>query len=611
MGYLIGEPVARKISVQPHYIRGNESNRVPRRWIYLDTEAHDDLKGKVRTQTWRLAVTNYEHNDNAERIWRPSEYKTHLSPESLWAYVDGRTKDRARTILMAHNMGYDLRISSAMLELPRLGWYLDQFGVAGKTLTMTWKRDKRTLVFCDSMSWWPMGLAKIGTMIGLAKLDLPAWEDSFEDWEKRCVRDVEILSAANRECLAWIEDSNLGNWAKTGAGMAWANWRHRHYTHRVLVHSDDEARAAEVASIGTGRCEAWQWGRPLSGAVVEWDMPLAYPRIASEIRVPTRLQAHVSTVGIRWLSKLPTYRRAIVRATVTTGTPTLPLHSGDRWFWPIGTFTGWWWDTELLTAAETADHVVCHEAFTYQAALALKDWAEWVIAVVGDTTGAYTALQRATAKHWARALIGRFGAKYPIWTDYGEAPEPGIAMGDMYDTPTDRQGKWMTLGDRFFVGLDESYVADACPAVMGVIMAECRVRLWRLMNYAGLENVLYVDTDGLLVNREGSKNLRVVTREGLGWGARVKRRYRAVEILGPRQLIVEGDVRISGVPKAAHRTGEHSWTGERWEGVEQALRHGRSSAVVIRETPWEIKAVDHRRQHRVGGATDPFTVSQA
>jgi hypothetical protein len=601
--------MAREIIVQPHYIRGNESNRIPRRWVYLDTEAHDDLRAGVRTQTWRLACTRYDHNDNPTHEWREPVYVTHRTPDELWAYIDGRTKKRARTILMAHNIGYDVRISQAMTYLPALGWGLEQFGITGRTVTMTWKRDLRTLVMVDSMSWWPMSLAEVGRMIGMTKVDLPGWADSDDDWEKRCLRDVEILGEANREALAWIENQDLGNWAKTGAGMAWANWRHKHYSHKVLVHANDEARTAEVAAIATGRCEAWRWGHILDAPVVEWDLPLAYPRIALDVRIPTRLQGRVAHPGIKWLARLPTYRRAIVRATVSTNVPTLPVLRDGRWSWPVGTFTGWWWDCELSQAAEVAEKVTCHEAWTYQAARALRDWAEWIIGVCEGADETYTPLQRATAKHWARALIGRFGAKYPIWTDYGATPEPGLSMGDLYDTATKTTGRWLTMGDRFFVGLEESYVADACPAVMGCIMAECRVRLWRAVEIADPSNVLYMDTDSLLVNKDGDKSLRIWTKEGEGWGMRRKRRYRSLEILGPRQLIAEGQARISGVAKSAQRTGPHTFKGERWEGVEQALRNGRSGAVRIRETPWEIKAVDHRRAHIEGGTTEPYRVS--
>lgn len=603
--------MARLISVQPHYIRANESSRIPRRWVYLDTEAHDDLHGGTRTQTWRLGVTCYDHNEPGDTGWRESDWRTHTDPAAMWHYIDGRTKARARTIVVAHNIGYDLRISHALTELPALGWTLEQFGMSGRSLTMTWRRDKRTLVLVDSMTWWPMALHKIGLMVGLVKPELPAWDDTDEAWEFRCRADVEILQRANRQLLAWIESADLGNWQKTGAGMAWANWRHQHYTHRVLVHADEEARNAEVCAIGTARVEAWRHGQLVAGPFTEWDLPLAYPRIASEIRVPTRLQGHVRGPSMRWLERLPTYRRAIVRATVTTDVPTLGVQHDGRWVWPVGTFTGWWWDVELIAAAGRAESVKLHHAVTYQAAMALKDWGRWVIDVCTDETGAYSALQRATAKHWARALIGRFGAKYPLWVNYGEAPEPGLEMGDLYDSASGQVGKFLTMGDRFYVGLEESYVADACPAILGVVMAECRTRLWRIIELAGPEHVVYMDTDSVITDPSGTHSLDLATKEGDGWGLRPKARHRSLQIFGPRQLITGTEAKMAGVPKSAKRTGTDTFKGEVWEGVETAIRRGHSDRVIIRDTKWKVNPVDHRRQHVAGHETRPYRVDQA
>lgn len=604
--------MARVISVRPHYVRHNEGTRVPRRFIYLDTEAHDDLDTKRRLQTWRLGVTAYDRTEpNGDAAARPTEWRTHSDPADLWAYVDTRTKSKTRVVVMAHNLGYDLRISDALHHLPALGYKVAQMGITGRSVTMTWKRETRTIVMVDSTSWWPMALHKVGEMLGMPKLKLPAWDDTDAAWEARCRRDVEILKAANDEMLKWIEDSDLGNWQKTGAGMAWANWRHKHYTHRVLVHADESARHAEVAAIATARVEAWQHGVLIAGPFTEWDLPLAYPRIATDIRVPTTLQGHVSSPSEAWLHKLPTYRRALVHATITTTSPVLPLKVSGYWCWPVGTFAGWWWDSELTLAIEADAAVTMHEAITYQAAMALKQWGEWVTAVAEDTTGTYSPLQRATVKHWSRALIGRFGAKYPLWTEYGEAPEPGLDLGECWDTATRTLGKVLTMGDRLYLSLEESYVADACPAIMGAIMAECRVRLWRLIQAAGPENVVYMDTDSVITNPAGTANLRTVLGEVPMWGVRPKRAIKSMEILGPRQVILKDETRLSGVPKSAKRVGAYDWKGELWEGFAQAIASGRPDTVKIAPRLWHVTPTDRRRVHLAGGATAPVSVDQA
>lgn len=595
-------------STRGHYIKENKLSRIPRRWIYLDCEADIEWRAGAQHQSWRLGVTCYEHRDNAKRRWTTPEWRGHNDTAELWTYIASCTRPQARTVVVAHNIGYDLRISRAIFELIDLGWEVDQMSVGGRNLTMIFRKDDATLVLCDSTSWLPMSLAKVAALQGTAKLDLPQPDDSDEDWLARCIRDVEILREANRTLLDWIDREDLGNWQKTGAGMAWATWRHHHYTHPVLVHDDSEAREAEVAAMHTGRCEAWRHGLLSSSQWQEWDLPLAYPRIAESTELPVRLQGHVSNPTMAWFEKRREHARVLVQATVTTQVPVLPWKGPDGFLWPVGTFTGWWWDTELTLAMAWGTDVQLHHAVIYEAAPALRQWAQWVISVVEDPTGDYTPTQKALAKHWSRALIGRFGAKYPVWVNYCEAPEPGINLTTFFDCDTRVLGRELTLGDRSYIATETAYVADACPFMLGYVMAESRVRLWHLLEVAGLDNVAYMDTDSLVVNPKGAANLRRWTSDGNGWGVRRKARWKTLKVMGPRQLIVNGNGKIAGVPNTARMMHDGRWHGEKWDGVETTLASERPDVVVVRDASWKVDGVDHRRQHLPGGRTTPIEV---
>ena len=105
-----------------HWIKGNETERSPHRWIVADSEAIDQVTGRVTTQTLRCV--------DAVR-WR-DDLKTgdHLETFSgedagqFWAWVDDYTRAGHRTVLWFHNSGYDLRTLDAFALLPQLGWQL-------------------------------------------------------------------------------------------------------------------------------------------------------------------------------------------------------------------------------------------------------------------------------------------------------------------------------------------------------------------------------------------------------------------------------------------------------------------------------------------------------
>jgi hypothetical protein len=590
--------------IRSHFIRGNEANRIPRRWIYWDTEAKETTNGTTQVQTWRLSVACYERWNPEKRRWTRPQWATHYDPGAFWRWVDDHISGSERTVVIAHNVAYDLRIGQAFHYLPSLGWNLDSFNVGERSCSLTFRHGKRTLVIVDSFSWLPTGLAKIGSMVGRPKLELPEMTDATDKWERRCRTDVAILREAYRDLLDWIRDEDLGNWQRTGAGQSWATWRHKFMQSRVLVHDDEEAQDAEAIAAYTGRCEAWRHGLLTKGPYTEWDLPLAYPRVALDTDLPYRLVGRRRGANWRYVTHKPNGRRYLVHATVDTPAPILPANTPQGVVWPIGRVVGWWWDTELLAADDAGAVVRADELICYGARPFLRDWAQWVIGVAEGTDPTSNHVRALAAKHQSRALIGRFASKHQDWQPNGPAIEPGVDMHRITDADTGQTGYVLSLGGDSWVSWDSTYADNAMVGVMSAVMAECRVRLWGLMNIAGLSEVIYVDTDSLITTPLGSRRIKATIEQGGGWGVRSKGVHRVLEILGPRQIVLGSEVRAAGMPKQPFIVKGHTFGGAHWESLVTALGKGHADSVHIRQATWSMSGVDNRRAHLPNGRTE-------
>jgi len=529
-------------------------------------------------------------------------------PTDLWAYVSRTAEPRSRTVVCAHNLGYDLRISRALYLLPPLGWSLKTFSLTARNVMVTWTRaDKASLVMMDSFTYLPMSLYRISKLVGIQKPDLPDGDNEAEWWE-RCESDVAIMRAAMREIWQMVDDRKLGNWQRTGAGMAWANWRHCHHTHKVLVHNDKGATDAETQATYTARCEAWRWGHIRGGPFVEWDYPLSYPRVALDTSLPVALVGHLDRVPSACISRTNTAFRYLVEATVVTGNPCLPVRTQDGFCWPVGTFTGWWWEHELAQAADYGASITLHEAYIYRGRPALAEWAEWVIGVAEGHIDGFTEAQRAAVKHWGRALIGRMAVQFSPWERFGAGLDGAVAAMTMHDHDTGTSSTLLLLGEDSYEAGPKVYGSDAVPAINSAVLSEARIRLWEAMNVAGLESVYYVDTDCLIVDQAGDWRLREATSRGDLWGLRVKHRHSAMRIWGPRAMTSHRGRKTAGVPRTAKRTSESHYSGESWESLPAALQRRRADTVVVSPGLWEVTGVDHRRLHLPGGYTEARTV---
>lgn len=591
-----------------HYVRPNETTRIPRRHIFLDVEAVENRAGIHAEQTWRLAVANFWTREKGRRTHNETvEFDT---ADSLWKAVGDFTRRRTRTVLWTHNLGYDIRVSSAFTHLPTQGWRLVAYNLSNRGTWATWRRGDASLCFVDSASVFPVALKQIGEYFGLSKPDLPAWEDSREAWLTRCHADVEILSTAVRAYLDWLDSADLGNWQYTGAGQSYAAYRHRFLCDRLLVHDDPEALAAERRAMWTGRCEAYWHGNAKHATVHEWDLHLAYARIAKDCDLPSRLIRYLPH-GSGFLPYVSHPKLALLtEVTVDTAVPCVPTQVDGRIIWPTGRFTTTLWSPEIDLLLRSGAAVTFHRGWLYRKSPVLRDWATWIIDQLGADDSETPAWRKVILKHWSRALIGRFAMTYAAWEPFGTMPAPALKKTLLFHQGTDEPQEMMQVGRDTFVKAGTEEWGQSMPSITGYVMSVCRVRLWNIMLACPANAVLYSDTDSIIVTDTHHDAVKRIADSDTGHGLRLKRSWEGISVYGPRQIVTGNNVRISGLPKRASQLGDDQFTGTVWESVETAVQHGRFDTVRITPRKWRMKGIDKRRDPGPGGWTLPRTVHQ-
>lgn len=589
-----------------HYVGHNKVTRLPRVHVYLDSEAYVAEQAGGEVQTFRCAVTAYDRRAHGGDTWRDREWGEHTTTDQLWEWITARAQARARTVVVAHNLAYDLRICDAFGWLPAHGWKLSAIRLADRQAWCSWRSEGRTLVMVDSVSWVALPLERVGELVGVPKLPLPPWDDTDTAWLQRCRRDVEILAELWRRILAWLDADDLGNFKPTAAGQAWAAYRHRFMAHHLFVHEDTSAREAERASAHTGRCEAWSHGKLAGGPFTEWDYSNAYATIGAECDVPVKLHGELDRPTLAGVERAARKCAVLAEVTVTTDVPTVPVRTDDGIVWPVGTFATTLWENEIALALEHGAHVTVSRAWWYRRAPALQTFCRWVLDGVDPANVDTDPVVRVVLKHWGRALIGRTAAQWSRWETYGHSPLAEVALAKVFDVSSGDRYELLQLGHQMIRSTERGENPDAMVAIMAWVMAEARVRLWRTMNVAGLANVAYVDTDSMFVTPAGTDRLWAARIPGL----RVKSEWRSVEVFGPRQLVLAGELRAAGVPRGARAVDGRTFVGDVWSGLPTSLRAGERDRVRIMRRTFRLRGTDRRRIHLPDGTTMPVTLGE-
>src|SRR5260370_40758084 len=139
---------------QAHWIRGNAQERMPSRMVAFAPESRSRRNGDMEAQEWRVGCairwrTDLKPGDHCEA----HVFETALD---LWSWVSDFCHACTRTVVWAHNLSHDVRISQALTILPRLGFTLEWCNLDQNVSSMTWRSDHGTLVSADTHTWLPL-----------------------------------------------------------------------------------------------------------------------------------------------------------------------------------------------------------------------------------------------------------------------------------------------------------------------------------------------------------------------------------------------------------------------------------------------------------------------
>lgn len=530
--------------VTGHYLRHNASEWSPARLIFLDTESRQEPTEAGRLHTLRVACGAFVHRRKARPDGTPwAESITTADPGELWTWAAEHTSGAESTWVYAHNLAFDLCVSQAMVELPRLGWEVTDFSTLPRTTYVRWFRHARTcdrtcrdpaklraggrachgrrLVMADSASLLPASIDRIGRLLGLsselgpgdsdlpsgraarardlAKLPMPADDDGLERWTEYCRRDVEILAEAVLTLLEWWDSEHLGHWAITGPGCGWSALRHRWLTERILVHDDPEATELERAAYFGGRREVYRVGEVEGGPFPYLDLEHCYVSMAEREGVPVRLLRVVEEPDFEALLNLPPDLGAIAEVEVDDARALVPVRTERGVAYPVGPVRTTLPGPELHLLRAQGVHVRVVRAAVYRLSPALREWARWIIGLLDDQSSPRARIVGLMAKGWSHSVLGKFGQVgrtkrrlHPtLPTEHSTIPIIDVDSGTRRTLTHLGGWAWLTIA--------EGEPDNAVPAIAAWITSAARVELWRLMEAAGKERVLWCDTDGMII----------------------------------------------------------------------------------------------------------------
>lgn len=588
-----------------HYITPLKRDSIPDNHLIFDVETRLVPVAGIAEQRWVCGGSKLL--GSTDGVFSPRrQYEPHPSAEWLWREVRKWCHPRRRLIVWSHNLPFDLRVSGALRWLPRMGFELEGIVLERTAAWASFKGAAGSLLCCDLLSFLPAPLDIVARDMGISRQPFNYAQADDEALGRRCKEDVEITAQAVGLLLNWLRENRTGPFRPTGSGQSHACWRRRFLTHKVLVHDDQELLQKERQAMWAGRCEAWRHGKIGKDGIHEWDLNLAYCRIAEECAVPVRYKHRTGPMTPAQIELQAATSAVLAEVEIETEGAVVPCQAGERIIWPVGRFRTLLWDPELQLAAEHATKLTVTRTWVYRTAPALRDMARWIIDELSNPELVVHGPVKRLLKHWARTVVGRMALRYRTWEEYGETPDFDLRLGLLFELDGTDVTDLLRIGKRVFELAELTEADSSAPQVTGWVMSEARRRLWGVIEAAGAWNVLYMDTDSVLVTDEGDARLRELPGELTSEFLIHKASWDKGVIHGPRNLELERDRRLAGVPRKAVRTGDSTFDGEVWRSLKASLARAELDHVAVLPRSFKVRSVDPRRKRVEGGTTIPY-----
>lgn len=291
----------------------------------------------------------------------------------------------------------------------------------------------------------------------------------------------------------------------TAAQLGWSHFRRDCQPNSMAINLDNDTRAMERRAYHGGRNECYRLG-DIPGQTYSLDVRSCYANICANLEVPAWLDCEYKDgIDVRAIEATEGYQW-IADVEIKTSEPDYPLSWGNTPIYPVGHFsTSLAWP-ELLHALANKRVVKATRAARYVARPVFREFAFWymhsrlalancnfdrLIPALKATFNAslgYTARQK---YEWVPIDVG-LGAKYWIGlTNHPETHEEAVALQKLDD-----ETRWLKIAGE---------PREAMPFLHATICSWARIHLLSLFAALGRENILYVDTDGIICNEKAYK----------------------------------------------------------------------------------------------------------
>lgn len=536
-----------------HVLRGNKTTGFPQRLMFLDTETKSTFRPEFKCDVHEFVLG---------WCWSMRKKKSGYDPESgKWEYfedsqallqhIDESLVKSQPTYLFASNPVYDIGATGFIPYFTERGFEKIFYYSGGMTFMLFLRLEKKVIKVLGMQNFLPTSIAQVGELLGIPKGEVDFETVPMEELKAYCRTDTEILGRGIISYFDFCGKNNLGGFAPSISGQSMRAYRHKFMDHKITIYHGKEIQTIERAAYHGGRCEASRIGKLPEDDYVVLDVNSMYPFVMREHYYPTGLLQARQRVAVSDMESLLEDFCLVAECKIQTSTPMYPVGINGRLCFPTGEF----WATLTTPSIEEAisrGHLVKTErVLVYSRAKLFTRYAEFFYTLRQVCQRDGNEVFDYVCKRFLNSLYGKWGEKRDIEIESGHTESDDFYRTQYYNEVTGKSGYEETMFHTYRVVEGWKEAPNSCPSISAHCTDYARCYLFSLMSQIDLHNVIYCDTDSLVVRKEDMKRF-FDSQVGKGLGQlKIEQEFTDGEIFGPKDYRFGDKCRQKGIRRNA------------------------------------------------------------
>jgi len=331
-----------------------------------------------------------------------------------------------------------------------------------------------------------------------------------------------------------------------------------------------------------------------------------YPFVMRNHDYPTKAFAHHKRISTDDIKSIIGRYALTLDCTVKTKIPAFPVKIGGRTCFPVGTFRTVLSTPEIEYALENDAIIECHQVVIYYKARIFESYVDYFYNQRLRYSEQGDKMNAEFSKKLLNTLYGKFGQTGNTW-EKSDIPTRGYpGKWWVLDLDKMKRRQYMEIEGIVYESTNEPESRDSFPAIAAHVTAYGRILLQRTIDYIGSEQVLYSDTDSLLLTAHGYRKIRdKLHSSALGcWS--LDGQYKSVEIRGPKDYTFGEKVKIKGIKRNATITREGLYRQLQFSSLRGSINRGELNHPTIKYIEKEMKRIYKKGVVQRSGRVKPF-----